>query len=290
MNIEKLTSAAIALTGALIALCLMILGAWTLLSGFVTAAMRLVPEAKRREIEKTHPNVAHLARAYRKVGADWIPAVREVLAMLTRSPYAPAQSKEGKPDERITVRQAAPPSNGSSRGFASHRTLQEIAIAGIGGVILAAVLLHLASCTGSAVQGQMRAADILAVTANEARPVWINAMETEATLSADATCRVMSDESCIQRRLDASRAVILRWKRVRDQWEIVRIEHDAYSTCLERANGIDGGTCSISALNEAVTGFRCELRFVGHPEADPLGAGAVTCPTPPLSFEDGGVR
>jgi hypothetical protein len=147
--------------------------------------------------------------------------------------------------------------------------------------LVGAVLLS--ACSGTQVQQEMRAADAIGLGANHLEPAWIAVMNADGEIAADAVCRVLSDDACVGRRLDAVHAVIAHWSHVRNQWEIAREAHDRYAGCLEAANRTDGGICPDgdarrAALGSAVLLLRCEFRAVGHPELDTLGGGAITCP------------
>jgi hypothetical protein len=150
----------------------------------------------------------------------------------------------------------------------------------------------LQACSGTQVQQGMRGSDAFGLAANRAAPLWLAAMRTEGRAAADAACTDTNDPVCVRRRLDAVHAVVDRWVRVRDQWEMARVAHDRNAECLEAANRADGGVCPdpdarSAALAAAVLLLRCELRAVGHPELDVLGTGLITCPAGPTDGRGG---
>lgn len=154
----------------------------------------------------------------------------------------------------------------------------------VGILVLPILSLCLHGCSGTAVQQQMRAADVLGLTANHAAPLWLAAFEREGKAAADAACpferALAGDLECRAVRHAAVDRVTARWSHVRDQWEIARVAHDAYSECLEFSR--DGGVCldltaRQHALEAAVTAYRCEVRALGHVDLDVVPGAAPVC-------------
>ena len=139
-------------------------------------------------------------------------------------------------------------------------------------------------CAGGPVQRAMRAADTVGLAANHAEPLWIAAYRRDGEAAADRACPFerAADPQCSRVRLTAVADATYRWRRVRDQWELARAAHDALAGCLESMNRADGGVCPdqdarAQALTVALLAWRCEVRWLGHPELDPIG-GTPSCP------------
>lgn len=141
----------------------------------------------------------------------------------------------------------------------------------------------LTACSGTQLDRQMRAADMIGISANKAEKFWIELYRAEGTRAVEAAGRD------VEARLAAVRRVHDRWAPVNLWWEVARRAHDAYATCLEAGLAADGGVCPDAearraAVDAAIYGFRCALRGVGHPEVDPLGqdiqcSGATALPS-----------
>ena len=145
------------------------------------------------------------------------------------------------------------------------------------------------ACSGT-VSTQSSVAHTTAQTLNRAQPVWIHAMQDEATNAVNQVCPGDAGNCAAAPMRAAADAVFARWSPVVAAWEGTRIAHDAWRLQLERcradahASGCEGPALdSLSlALLSATQQWRCAVRSdaMRRPDLDPF-PGTPACPLHP---------
>lgn len=163
-------------------------------------------------------------------------------------------------------------------------------------LLVAATFALLAGACAGAVATQAQVAHTTAQVLNRAEPVWVRAMQDDATDAVNDVCPHDTGGCDAAPMRAAADAVFARWAPVVAAWEGVRIAHDAWRVQLERcradahASGCDGPSLDVlsTSLLTAATRWRCTVRdpAVHRPDLDPL-PGTPSCPAAPAT-PDGG--
>lgn len=154
-----------------------------------------------------------------------------------------------------------------------------------GAAILLALTLQ-AACAGT-VATQAQVAHTTAQALNRAGPVWVRAMETEATDAVNDVCPVDTGRCEEAPMRAAADAVFARWAPVSAAWEGARLAHDTWRVQLERCRADSAARgCDAPALDQlalamlsASQRWRCALRTptIGRADLDPF-PGSPACP------------
>lgn len=153
---------------------------------------------------------------------------------------------------------------------------------------LALVAIALVACSGTQVQQQARAADVVArAFSTVVRPTLVAAYETACRADIETACPA---PPCERAALQATLAFCdARWQPAMLAYEAARLAHGTWRATLLRCQGTpDGGTCAVdlardgAAFLQRALAYRCVVRALGHAELDPIPG------TPVCTVTDGG--